>query len=67
MRYDEKDQGSGADVLISFELPADESDDASVGDDDVAASVEVGEEGVDAGLQLRDGFASGSDELVEVC
>jgi len=59
-------EGSWADVLISSEFPADESDDASVGDDDVAAPIQVGEEGVDAGFQLCDGFASGGDELVEV-
>lgn len=43
-------EGSWADVLISSELSADESDDAAVGHDDVATGVEVGEEGVDAGL-----------------
>lgn len=59
-------EGSGADVLISSELSADEPDDAAVGDDDVATPIQVGEEGVDAGFQLCDGFASGRDEIVEV-
>lgn len=53
-------------MLVLSELAADESDDSSVGDDDMASYVEVGEEGVDTSLELGYGFASGSDEWVKV-